>query len=544
MEKYTICSFTGQSVEKYAKRPALAFVGEEFINYQELGEKLLQTISFLKSKGIKKGDKVLLLAENMPNWGVVYLSIVCYGAVVVPVLPDFHTDEVMSILEHSGSNMVFVSEKQHQRLSKFLSKTELPVVIIDELEKATGDGSISEHSISFDELDRNVNEDDLAAIIYTSGTTGSSKGVMLSHKNISWTVAQSATIQEINENDRFLSILPMSHTYENSLGFLLPLMFGASIYYIHGLPTPTVLMAALKKVRPSLLLTVPMIIEKIYRKQVIPTFNKSTITRKLFAFAPSRKVLNRLAGKKLMKVFGGNLKFFGIGGAKLDPVIEKYLQEAKFPYAIGYGLTETSPLLAGSSPGKTIYQSTGPAMQGVTIRINSPDSDTGEGEIIVKSPNVMKGYYKNEEATSAVFTDDGWFRTGDLGYIDKKNNLHIRGRIKNVILGRNGENIYPEEIESLINSIEGIEESLVISKQGKLVAMVNINVKELENRLIQLNEKAIKVTHDTLDELMEEIQNFVNAKVNKFSRLQLVVVQDSPFERTPTNKIKRYLYNA
>ena len=162
----------------------------------------------------------------------------------------------------------------------------------------------------------------------------------------------------------------------------------------------------------------------------------------------------------------------------------------------------------------------------------------------MSSPNVMKGYYKNEEATSAVFTDDGWFRTGDLGYIDKKNNLHIRGRIKNVILGRNGENIYPEEIESLINSIEGIEESLVISKQGKLVAMVNINVKELENRLIQLNEKAIKVTHDTLDELMEEIQNFVNAKVNKFSRLQLVVVQDSPFERTPTNKIKRYLYNA
>ena len=249
-----------------------------------------------------------------------------------------------------------------------------------------------------------------------------------------------------------------------------------------------------------------------------------------------------MAGIKLMKTFGGELRFFGIGGSKLDPVIEQYLREARFPYAIGYGLTETSPLLAGSSPAMTRWQSTGKALQGTRLRINDPNPKTGEGEIQAKGPNVMQGYYKNPEATKNAFTDDGWFRTGDLAIIDEEGFVYIRGRIKNVILGTNGENIYPEEIEAIFNSIEGIEESLVVQKQGKLVAMVNLNILELEEKMITLNERLIRVTNETIDEALLEIQSFVNQRVNRFSRVNAVVLHPLPFEKTPTNKIKRYLY--
>jgi long-chain acyl-CoA synthetase len=306
--------------------------------------------------------------------------------------------------------------------------------------------------------------------------------------------------------------------------------------------SPSVLLDALGKVKPTHLLTVPLIIEKIYRKQVLPKFNKNSITRNLFKYRPTRILLNRLAGKKLMKTFGGELIFFGIGGAKLDGKIEKYLTEAKFPFAIGYGLTETAPLLAGSKPRQTPWQSTGKVLQGVDLKIDNPDPVTGEGEIIVKGPNLMLGYYKNPQATAEVITPDGWFKTGDLGYIDSAGNLHIKGRIKNLIIGTNGENIYPEEIESIINTIEYIEESLVVKQKDKLIAYVNINLQEFENKLIKLNEKAIKVCNDSIDEMLEEIQTFVNQRVNKYSRIQMVVLHTRPFEKTPTNKIKRYLY--
>jgi long-chain acyl-CoA synthetase len=318
----------------------------------------------------------------------------------------------------------------------------------------------------------------------------------------------------------------------------------ASVFYLRRQPTPTILLDALQKVKPTTLLTVPLIIEKIYRKQVLPKFQKSPVTRTLFKFTPTRRVLNYLAGKKLKKVFGGNLRFFGIGGAKLDPEIEKYLREAKFPYAIGYGLTETSPMLAGCAPANTKLESTGKVLEGVTLKLDNVDSETGEGELLAKGPNVMKGYFKNTEATQSVFNEDGWFKTGDLARIDKDGFIYIRGRIKNVILGRNGENIYPEEIESIINGIEGVEESLVVQKHGKIVAMVNMNLHELENRIIRLNEKIVEVRNERVDELLNEIQRFVNSRVNRFSQIQLVVLHAEPFEKTPTKKIKRYLYGT
>ena len=546
MEKYTICRLISDSITEYKDNLAMSYVDEEGITYKELGERIDSVAGILDILNISKADKVALLGENSPNWGISYLSILCKGAIVVPILPEFHTDEILTILEHSGSKAIMISEKQYNRIGADLEKSGLPFLILEKLEEESHKNQKLDSPAScFPCTTELVEEEDLAAIIYTSGTTGNSKGVMLTHKNISWLVNSSLTVQDVNEKDRFVSILPMSHTYENSLGFLLPLHTGASIYYIRKQPpAPSVLIDAFQKVKPTTLLTVPMIIEKIYRKQVIPKFNKSPLTKAMFNFKPTRILLNRIAGKKLMKTFGGEVRFFGIGGSKLDGTIERYLREAKFPYAIGYGLTETAPMLSGSAPKDSVYQGTGPALEGVEIKLININEETGEGEIVAKGPNVMQGYYKNEEATKAVFTEDGYFRTGDLGYIDKKSRIFIRGRIKNVIIGTNGENIYPEEIESLINGIEAVEESLVIENQGKIIAMVNIDLHELENKIIRLNEKVFELTHETMDEIMVEIQKFVNERVNKFSRIQKVVFQPLPFEKTPTRKIKRYLYGG
>lgn len=547
MKKYTIPSLVRNSVNSFTNNIALSFVDEEGISYSGLGKKVEHIASLLDILGINKNDKVALIGENMPNWGIAFLSIISMGAVVVPILPDFHENEVKQIIEHSESKILIASKRQLTRLKNHISDNFLTIVL-DELSVSgsmpiTEEGQIT-NRLTLEYMDNASNEDDLATIIYTSGTTGSSKGVMLTNKNLSWMAKQCLTIQHVGVGHRFLSILPMSHTYENSIGFLLPIYSGATIYYLKKQMSPSVLLEAVAKVRPTHLLTVPLIIEKIYKKQVLPKFNSNAITRNLFKFSPGRKLLNRLAGKKLMKTFGGKLIFFGIGGSKLDSKIEKYLAEARFPYAIGYGLTETSPLLAGSSPHNTPWQSTGKVLEGVELKINNEDPVSGEGEILVKGPNLMKGYYKNPEASAEVMTEDGWFKTGDLGYLSAKGDLFIRGRIKNLIIGTNGENIYPEEIETIINSIECIEESLVVKQADKLVAYVKINLQELENTLLKLNEKVINVCNESIDEILLEIQTFVNQRVNRYSRIQLVVLHTVPFEKTPTNKIKRYLYGG
>jgi long-chain acyl-CoA synthetase len=388
----------------------------------------------------------------------------------------------------------------------------------------------------------NLQEDDLASIIYTSGTTGKSKGVMLSHKNLAFTVEKASKIHPMDTSDRLLSVLPLSHTYENSIAFILPFSAGASVNYLRKPPIPAVLLPALKKVKPTIMLSVPLIIEKVYKGNVLKQLNSKFITRSLYKFAPTRKLLNYVAGKKLKETFGGHLKFFGIGGAKLDSSVEKFLIEAKFPYAIGYGLTETAPLLAGFDSYKGKYKSTGPVMEGVTLKINDPDPSTGQGEIWAKGDNVMQGYYKEPELTSEVLTDDGWFKTGDLGCFDESGYLFIKGRLKNMIVGASGENIYPEEIEAIINRFRHVVESVVVQKKGRLVAMVYFNMEEIESRYNDLKEQAGQYVDKHLADLSTELQQFVNSRVNKFSRVQVVIAHVTPFEKTATKKIKRFLY--
>jgi len=323
---------------------------------------------------------------------------------------------------------------------------------------------------------------------------------------------------------------------------LLPMRYGASVHYLRKPPVASVLLPALEKVKPTIMLVVPLIIEKVFRGKIYPKFQKSFVTRSLYSFPPTRKILNRIAAGKLYKTFGGQLKFFGIGGAKLDPTVERFLNEGKFPYAIGYGLTETSPLLAGAV-GKTVrIGSTGLAMEGVELRLGNADLKTGEGEIQAKGPNVMKGYYKAPELTREVFTEDGWFKTGDKGWFDKDNFLFIRGRIKTMIVGASGENIYPEEIESVINKMRFVLESLVVEKKGKLVAMVHLNMEEIEQNFHSLKAEAHQYVNEKVEEILQEIQRRANADLNKFSRLQAIWLQPIPFEKTPTKKIKRFLY--
>jgi long-chain acyl-CoA synthetase len=394
-----------------------------------------------------------------------------------------------------------------------------------------------------------VEEDDLASIIYTSGTTGRSKGVMLTHKNITFNALKGNVIQPMVETDRFLSVLPMSHTYENTLGLVLPMMFGCCVYYLRKPPTPAVLIPALAEIKPTVMLTVPLIIEKIYFNKILPAFKEKLILRMIYKIGFFRKLLNKAAGKKLLKTFGGELKFFGVGGAKLNKTVEKFLLEAKFPYAIGYGLTETAPLLAGANPSKSVYESTGPKIEGIELIIHNPDKKTGEGEIWAKGPNVMKGYYKEPEMTKEVLTEDGWFKTGDLGTLDSNNNLYIKGRSKNMILSSTGENIYPEEIESIINNFRFVAESLVVQQKGKLVALVHINREEMEKKYLILKEDMTRQKDDLsrqfdekVEEVLRELQEYVNTHVNKFSQIQKVVLQPVPFQKTATLKIKRFLY--
>lgn len=516
---------------------AFGYMGKEYLTYGDVKAEIKKIKIYLAQAGIGQGDKVALLSANQPHWGIVYLAVTSYGAVVVPILPDFAVKQIENILEHSESKMIFLSEKQKLKLEGV--ELGYPVFSLETLSLISGEPDETK-SLSGEGFD--VEEDDTAAILYTSGTTGNSKGVMLSHKNLLSNVQACSEIIEVSANDRFLSLLPLAHTYECTVGFLFPFSRGASITYIEGVPTPRILMDALAKVKPTLVLSVPLLIEKIYRSNIAAKFNAKKVIAFLYKIKPFRILLNRIAGKKLLAAFGGSLRFFGVGGAPLAPEVEIFLRDSNFPYSIGYGLTETAPLLAGDHPSIQEFRSTGNPVFNGKLRINSPDPEKEVGEIQAYGPNIMKGYYKDPEKTAEVFTDDGWFRTGDLGTIDKSGRLFIRGREKNLILGSNGENIYPEEIESILNENEYVAESIIMEMGKELVAMIYLNADKLAQEI-----KNLKLPLQKVDEykssLLEKIRTEANKNLNIQSRLSKMIEHHSPFEKTPSLKIKRFLYH-
>ena len=377
--------------------------------------------------------------------------------------------------------------------------------------------------------------DDIATIIYTSGTTGSAKGVVLSHRNLTSNVLSCYHTCKRNEKDRWLSILPMAHTLEMTICMLYPMFCGATVYYLSKPPVASILLKALKEVKPTTMLSVPLIIEKVYKSSVLPTIQKSRTLS--WMNEHMNTLMCRLIGMKLKTVFGGHITFFGIGGAKMDPEVEAFLLKAKFPYSIGYGLTETSPLLSYAMGRGRAVGSIGYPVKGVKLKLYDVNPDTGEGEIVAKGDNVMLGYYKDPSRTRSVFTEDGWFRTNDLAVQDEKGRFYIKGRKNNMILGPSGENIYPEEIENVINNIEGVNESIVVERNGRLVALV-----QLDENLIEWDKEGEDEFYKKLDARKESILKFVNKQVSKFSKVNDVEVMKEPFEKTATSKIRRFKY--
>ena len=543
----TIYEILRHSVEKFPKKVASAMFGGEEVTFSDVWTRVEEVQAQLMSAGLNPGDKVVLLSGSMPNWGVCYFAATTAGMVVVPILPDFTGEELDKLIAHCEAKALCVSDRLFTKLSKQTIES-LNIVI------RTKNLSIISQKVHAEGSKTLPKPEDLAAIIYTSGTTSQPKGVMLTHYNIASNVSMCYDLFPIDENDSMLSVLPMAHTYECTLGFLYIFSAGGTVTYLEKQPTASVLLPALKKVRPTCFLIVPLIIEKVYRAQILAKFTSNGFWRWLYSIGFVRRYLHRVAGKKLQKAFGGKIRFLGIGGAKLDTQVEQFLLDAKFPYAIGYGLTETAPLVAGQIPGKCKLGATGPAMKGVEVRLDDVNPETQQGEIVVNSPSAMAGYYKNEEATSTAFTRDGWYRTGDLGYIDEDGYIFIKGRLKNMILGPSGENIYPEEIESVINSNAYVSESLVTEQDGQLVALVHFDTDAIERLKDELMEKW-EISRDEwhkkkdkwahrMEELKKEIVTYVNSKVNRFSRISKIEEEEKEFEKTPTKKIRRFLYNG
>ena len=485
----------------------------------------------LTQYGIGAGDKVAIFSQSMPNWSVAFFSLVPFGRIAIPILPDSSENEVTNIINHSETKVIFVSQRLAGKVSQEIKDRMTLVIDLDTFEVLKSD----DQKFTCDGKTAVPTPEDIATIIYTSGTTGSAKGVVLSHRNLASNVITCYHSCKRTDKDRWLSILPMAHTLEMTLGMLYPMYCGASVYYLQKPPVASLLMKALKVVRPTTMLTVPLIIEKVYKGSVLPTIKKSrTLT---WMNEHMNGLMCRIIGMKLKATFGGHVTFYGIGGAKLDPEVEAFLLKAKFPYAIGYGLTETSPLLGYAMKGWRTVGSFGYPVYNVQLKLHNVNPETGEGEVVAKGPNVMLGYYKDPERTKSVFTEDGWFRTSDIAVLDEKGRYHIKGRNSNMILGPSGENIYPEEIESVINNVEGVSESIVVERDGRLVALVQ----PAEN-FIQWDKESEDKIYEKLDKWKASLLKKVNKNVNKTSQVSSVEVMKEPFEKTATQKIRRFRY--
>ena len=529
----TLAKLFEYATDNFAGRPMARFVdgGQEY-TYESFKHKCLELSQRFNRFGISAGDKVAILSNNMPNWTVAMFSCVPFGRVTVPILPDSSESEVTNILTHSGCKAIFISKRVLKKLSDEVKDKMTLVIDIETFELIKKD----DHAFTCEGHGADPQADDLASIIYTSGTSGKAKGVMLSHRNFCQNIIAAYHAQKAGKKDRWLSILPMSHTYEMAFSVLYPLYVGGCVYYIQKPPTPSILMKAMKDVRPTIMCAVPLIIEKIYKNSVVPTVEKSKTLSWLKKKAP--RLLYWMIGKKLYKTFGGKLKFFGIGGSKLDPTVEEFLNKARFPYAIGYGLTETAPLITNACVGKTVVGSIGVPAYNVEVKLQNVNPETGEGEIIAKGDNVMLGYYRDPERTRAALTDDGWFRTNDLACVDSKGRYYIKGRLGNMIVGPSGENIYPEEIEQVINDIRGVEESLVIERDGKLVALVKFDEEFVDWNTLEKEEQF----YEKLEARKKAVMDYVNKRVSKQSKIGEVNAMKESFEKTATQKIRRFKY--
>jgi len=520
------------STERHAKRKMNAYVdSDQGYTYSTFRDECDRQSARLSRFGVSAGDRVAILSQNMPNWTLAFFTAVAFGRVAIPILPDSSENEITNILSHSESKVLFVSKRLLPKVSKECIDKMVLVIDIETLELIKKD----KEAFQCDGWVKAPSADELATIIYTSGTTGNAKGVMLSHRNLCQNIMASHKAERCFKKDRFLSILPMAHTYEMAIGCLYPIYVGACVYYIQKPPTPSILMKVMKDIKPTVMCSVPLIIEKVYKKSIVPTVDHSrTLTwmRKRLPW-----LFYWLVGKRLYRTFGGKLHFFGIGGSKLDPAVEEFLKKCHFPYAIGYGLTECAPLVCNALVGRTAVGSIGIPAYKVEVKLEGVDPKTGEGEIVCRGDNVMLGYYKDPERTIQVIDDDGWFHTGDVATEDKFGNFYIKGRLNNTIIGPSGENIYPEEIERVLNDLDGVSESLVMERDGKLVALV-----KFEDNVLNWDLEGEKKFYEDLETRTKALKERINKLVGKNSQIADVDAMKDPFEKTATQKIRRFKY--
>ena len=534
-----------ESINANWDRPCLCnFRGEEF-TYGEFATNIAKLHLLYEKVGLKKGDKVALCAKNSARWGVAFFSVNTYEAVIVPILADFHPESVNSLVDHSESLVLFTDTDIWKKLDIEKMPTVKAVVSTadfrllyaadEKIQKANDELDTlfaEKYPNGFTAADVNYptdNDKDLAIINYTSGTTSAPKGVMLRYECISENVAFGQKRLPSYQGDTIVSMLPMAHMYGMMFELIYPICGSASVYYLGKTPTPALLLGAMAQIKPYLVITVPLVMEKIFKSKVAPVINKPVM--KVICKIPG---LNQVIFKKirttLLNAFGGNVREIVMGGAALNPDVEKWFKRFKLPFTVGYGMTEAAPLLAYEDWWDFASKSCGKAVDSVEVRIDSEDPRTKVGEIQARGNSIMSGYYKNDEATAAVFTEDGWMRTGDLGIIDAAGNIFIRGRSKNMILSANGQNIYPEEIEAVINNQDYVIESVVVDRGASLVALVYVD--------------GDKLTADglNLDEQMALMRTAVNAEMPAYSKISKVEVMDQPFEKTPKMSIKRFMY--
>ncbi len=526
--------------------PALTDYGEDHeYSFGGLAVEMLRLHTLFEQLGIKRGDKIALAGRNCANWAVAYLAVAAYEGVVVSILQDFTAEDIAHLLDHSDSEMLFVGpyvwkELQKQtmpaRLKAAISledweilyhneKTQVPST--EELEAAFK--TKYPHGVEPENVHFSADPDALALINYTSGSTGSPKGVMLNGRAISNNIEIGMKILPVDPGQRLVSMLPLAHMFGQVCELLYPLCSGTHIYFLTKSPTPSILLKALKDVQPYLVVTVPLVIEKIYKKNLDPMLSKWVI--RMFWHTPIiGAILKSRVKSGLRNAFGGKLRYFICGGAAINPIVEKCLMDIHFPLSIGYGMTECAPLIGGNPPKYFKARSGGAPVMNMEVKIDNPN-EAGIGEILVKGENVMMGYYKNPEATKAVFTEDGWMRTGDLGRLDKKKNIYIKGRCKTMFLGASGQNIYPEEIEDKLNNQEAVGESLIVEREGKLIALVFPD-ETLTKRM----------TLDEIQAIMKANLEKLNHLIPSYSKVSNIEVQDKPFEKTPKKSIKRFLY--
>ncbi|MBM3419533.1 MAG: long-chain fatty acid--CoA ligase [Bacteroidetes bacterium] len=547
MIKERLIGYIEESIKKSWDIEALSNYREKGYTYREIAEKILKLHIAFDAYGLKEGEKVALIGKNSANWCVTYLATVTYGAVIVPILPDFKPEDLTNIINHSDSKVLFVDDKlweslDYQKMPGILGVFSLDsfgmITCRNEGVKKAFESVGGTYATRYPELLRehirfsDITNDKLAVISYTSGTTGFSKGVMIPHNSLAANVRFAQKHMPLEPGDPVVSFLPLAHTYGCAFEFLFPFTFGCHITILTKTPSPQVILAAFGEIRPRLILSVPLVIEKIYKKKLLPVITKPHM-KVLLAIPGLNKLLHKKIRETLNQSFGGRFKEVVIGGAALNADAERFFKKIGFKFTIGYGMTECGPLISYASWDTTELGASGRAVDTLDVKIDNPDPKTGIGEIILRGENVMLGYYKNEKATREMIDDAGWMHTGDLGFIDAKGNIYIKGRSKSMILGPSGKNIYPEEIESVFNNQYLILESLVISEDNKLVALIcpDFETKDKDG-----------ITDEQMTEIFETARKHVNERLPEFMAVSRVRIHPEEFAKTPKRSIKRFLY--